>query len=266
MATGGEGARLRVVEKTGKGAQLTKVSGMRADMLVARFADASAAPAGKVKSGLGPPLVGVDGKGKTYLEQLVTDAKGAVVSKQTGTGDALKVDFRTGDDGKTEIQRAEQRGSVSLEREATPVAGKATADTPAKPPVPLIQHAKADDAVFVEDTDETTLTGNVALQDAQSAMFADKVVSDRTSGDSTAEGNVKVSYLQAGSKDEPVHVLATRSVSHKASGVTEFFAGPGGKVRMWQGGSQVEAPVIDFDQTNKTLLWRRMFRAAMARW
>jgi lipopolysaccharide export system protein LptA len=43
-------------------------------------------------------------------------------------------------------------------------------------------------------------------------------------------------------------------VGHKATGVTQFFAAPGGNARMWQGGSSVEAPVLDFDRTKKTLL------------
>ncbi len=135
---------------------------------------------------------------------------------------------------------------------------KALTGKPAKAAGPEVEHAKADVAVYVKDADELTLTGNVEIQDAESAVFADKVVADRKTGDSTAEGVVKVSYLQQGSTAEPMHVLAGRAVSHKATQVSEFFAaagaGSGGKVKMWQGGSQVEAPVLDFDQAKKTLV------------
>jgi len=53
---------------------------------------------------------------------------------------------------------------------------------------------------------------------------------------------------------EPVHVLAARAVEHKDSGLAEFFADAGGKVRMWQGTSQVEAPVLDFYRTEKRMV------------
>ncbi len=65
---------------------------------------------------------------------------------------------------------------------------------------------------------------------------------------------MRVSYLQAGSTSEPVHVMAERAVSHKATGVTEFFPLEGGVARMWQGGSQVTAPILDFDRTRKVLV------------
>jgi len=85
-------------------------------------------------------------------------------------------------------------------------------------------------------------------------LFAERVTFDQTTGDAAADGDVRVSYLQQGSTGDPVHVLAARALGHKATGITQFFSGPGGDARMWQGGSQVEAPVLDLDRTKKTLL------------
>ena len=266
VATGDDGARLRMLGKSGKDRQMTTATGMRADTLVARFATAAAKP---VKNGLGPPLVGVDGTGKTHLEQVVTDAKGALQSRQTSTGDVLKLDFVTGDDGKTDLKRAEQRGSVNIVREAAvaaknaaPAGNSTVAPKPAAgqgtgKPATQVEHAKADVAVYDADADVTTLTGDVQVQDADAAVFADKVVSQRLTGDSVAEGAVRVTYLQAGSTGEPVHVLAARAVSHKARRVDGVLRGSGcperGRV-CGRVGSQVEAPRLDFDQTKRMLV------------
>jgi len=157
------------------------------------------------------------------------------------------------------LSRAEQRGGVAMTREvvAQPKAVSATAKSfTAKKPAdgPEVERAKANVVVYEADADVVTLTGDVQVQDSESALYADKVVSDHTSGVSTAEGGVRVSYLQQGSADEPMHVMAARAVSHKDSGVSEFFAGTGGRAKMWQGGSQVEAPVLDIDKANRTLV------------
>jgi len=271
VATGPDGAQLRLLDKSGKDKRLNAASAVRADVLVARFGTEGSRPAGKaktVKNGIGPPLEGLDGKGRTYVEQIVTDDKGALQSKQTSTGETLKVDFRTEDDGRIEVTRSEQRGGVTMLREvaqkpagnktgaARPVAAPAAAKSAAAKTEPEVEHAKANVAVYEADADVVTLTGDVQVQNADSAVFAEKVVSYRESGDSTAEGGVKVSYLQPGSTGEPVHVMAARAVSHKATEVTEFFAGAGAgaRAKMWQGGSQVEAPVLDFDQAKRTVV------------
>ena len=153
------------------------------------------------------------------------------------------------------MTRAEQRGSVKIVREAVakpkPDAGKK--DAAKKDAAPEIEHAEGEDAVYDGESDRMTMTGQVKVSDAESALFADRVAFDRASGDATAEGSVRVSYLQQGSTGEPLHVLAARAIGHKTTGITEFFAAPGGEAKMWQGGSQVEAPVLDFDRTKRTV-------------
>jgi lipopolysaccharide export system protein LptA len=158
VATGPDGAQLRLVDKSGKDKQLNNASAVRADVLVARFGPEGSQPAGKakkVKNGIGPPLEGLDGKGRTYVEQIVTDDKGALQSKQSSTGETLKVDFRTQDDGKIEVTRTEQRGGVTMLREvaqkpsankpgaAKPTAAPASAKSSASKTDPEVEHAKA---------------------------------------------------------------------------------------------------------------------------
>ena len=241
-STAANGARMRLVDASthkdvkGKAVPGTLTTNVKADLLTARFAPNSA------KS----EVTGVDGTGRTVVERTLVDAGASgPVWKETGTGDSLKVDFRQDAKGKSELARAEQRGGVKIVRDAAPTRKGGPEE---------IEHAEGDVAVYDADADRVTLTGGAKVSDAESALFADRVEMNRTTGDGTAEGSVRVSYLQQGSKDEPVHVVAARAIGHKATGVSEFFAAPGGNARMWQGGSMVEAPVLDFDRTKKIVV------------
>jgi lipopolysaccharide export system protein LptA len=113
-----------------------------------------------------------------------------------------------------------------------------------------------------------TLTGNVQVTDAGSALWADRVVTEQRTGDATAEGSVKVSYLQpkggeakggalkGEAGDESVHVLAARAEMKHDSQVVVFHGAAGRPARLWQGASQVEAPVLLFEQKQRRLLAR----------
>lgn len=229
VATGAGGARVRIVDKGVKG---TTVTGVRADTLTGRF------------GALG--LTGLDGAGKTYLERVESNTAGQQRIKETSTGDTLAIELKpAGVDAKSrarlQLAHAVQKGSVEVVREA---AAK-------KPGAPAeVEHAHAAAGDYDADRDQLTLTGGAAVSDAVSAVFADKVQLQRATGEATAEGAVRVSYAQGKSNAEPVHVLATRAVFQKASGITHFT---GTMVRMWQAGSQVEAPVIDLDRTKQSL-------------
>jgi lipopolysaccharide export system protein LptA len=79
-------------------------------------------------------------------------------------------------------------------------------------------------------------------------------VMEQESGDATADGSVKASYGQPGSVEEPVHVLAARAESKHDSQITTFYGVPGKPARLWQGASQVDAPVVQFDRRQRRLL------------
>jgi lipopolysaccharide export system protein LptA len=260
VATAAGGARMRmvdaVVRKDARGKAMAGIlrTNVTADGLTGRFA----------ANGKQTELTGVDGAGRTIVERWLVNTPGGVAEwHDTGTGDALKMDFRAvsvpGAKAvkKTELVRAEQRGSVRLVREAL---AKSDARADGKKPLGAmeVEHAEGDDVVYEAESQKTTMTGQVKVSDPESALFADRVTFDQSTGDAAAEGTVRVSYLQQGSTGEPLHVLAGRALGHKATGITQFFggagAGPGGNARMWQGGSQVEAPVLDLDRTKKTLL------------
>ena len=58
---------------------------------------------------------------------------------------------------------------------------------------------------------------------------------------------MKASYRQ-GTARELVHVLADRAEMKKASDTMIFYGGVGRQARLWEGGSEVEAPVLEFAQ------------------
>lgn len=99
-----------------------------------------------------------------------------------------------------------------------------------------------------------TLTGNVQVSDGTSLLWADRVVTEQQTGDATADGAVKASYQQASGTDEPVHVLAARAEMKHDSQVAIFYGAPGKSARLWQGASQVDAPVLQFEQKQRRLL------------
>ncbi len=251
VASGRDGAVLRTVDRRPDGS--STVNGLRGDVLTAHFAaNPSDAHSKKVPE---TQLTELEGRGKTFLEQVSRDGKGAQTGRQTSAGETLDAEFTPDESGKAELTKAVQRGSVSVVRE---LAGKPASGPGAKPLIAQVQHAKADVATYSKDADRLVLAGAVQVQDAESALFADRVQMDHATGDSFADGSVRVSYLQAGSTAEPMHVLAARAVSHSASGVSEFFGGPAsaGRAKMWQGGSQVEAPLLEFHRTERILVAR----------
>ena len=75
-------------------------------------------------------------------------------------------------------------------------------------------------------------------------LWADRVVTEQQTGDATADGSVKASYGQAGSAEEPVHVLAARAELKHDSQIATFHGVAGRPARLWQGASQVDAPVL----------------------
>jgi len=119
---------------------------------------------------------------------------------------------------------------------------------------PAEERAIAERAVYDGELEKTTLTGGVQVSDGTSVLWADQVVMEQESGDATADGSVKASYGQPDSTQEPTHVLAVRADLKHDSQVATFHGAAGKPARLWQGASQVEAPVIQFDRKQSRLL------------
>lgn len=212
-----------------------------------------------------PHVETIAGRGNTVLRQL--DPKGV---EQTSSADTLDAKFRpvgAAGAGKARsgaitvgkssmadtLWSAVQQGRVVMTRHAPAKAGKPDD----------VQHAVAEKAVYNGDRDWVTLTGGVQVKDTGSVLWANQVALDRASGNSQAEGGVKVDYVQDISAKssgvrpkgagESTHIVSDRAQMDHAAEVATFYGKP---VRLWQGASQVQAPVIEFSKAQKRLVAR----------
>ncbi len=191
------------------------------------------------------------GIGHTVIDQLTPAGL-----HQTSSGDTLDAVFHdvAGHKGAVEVATAVQQGGVMIDRSIAALAGR-SADR---------QRATAHIAAFDAGSNSLTLTGSVQMTDTDSALWADRVVLEQDSGDAVADGSVKMTYAQSNSA-EPVHILATRAELNHQAGRATFHGGAGVRsspARLWQSGSsgqpgsQIEAPVLIFEQQEKRLTAR----------
>jgi lipopolysaccharide export system protein LptA len=241
-------ARLNVIDpqkpdvKQGRGATNSTLSG---DVLTAHFAGVQGRPY----------LTQVHGAGHTALKQ--SNEAGL---EETTSGDSLEVKFRQEPQRRQagQVRPGGVAGAPEGERIATAVQeGNVvmTRRTAKSGAAPDVQHATAQRAEYDGDADKMMLTGGVQLSDAGGTLWADRATMERVSGDATVEGGVKASYRQS-VQSEIVHVLAERAELKKASDEALFYGKTGKPARLWQGGSQVEAPVLDFTQKQRGLVAR----------
>jgi lipopolysaccharide export system protein LptA len=236
-------ARLKVMNPAVKDAGITS-SALAGDILTAHF----------VGVGNADHLAEVHGDGHTSMRRVT--GKGVV---ETSSGDSLVAHFHPaaadavrGSDatgkgqGADEISSASEQGHVVMTELPVKKPGDAAA--------PVEERVTAERALYDGELERTTLTGNVQVSDGASVLWADRVVSEQKTGDATADGSVKASFIQAGSDAEPVHVLAARAELKHDAQVAKFYGVSGKPARLWQGASQVDAPVIEFEQKQKRLL------------
>jgi lipopolysaccharide export system protein LptA len=246
-------ARLKVASPAVKGG--TTSSAMAGDVLMAHF----------VQAGGADHIAEVHGDGHTALRRV--SATGVV---NTSSGDSLVAHFQPavagrGQDasgGQTQKKGSEGMGLDDLS-DATEQGHVVMTQLPVRKPTdttaPVEERVTAERAVYdhisgVGEQGRTTLTGNVQVDDGTSILWADRVVTEQQTGDATADGSVKASYRQAGSTDEPVHVLAARAELKHDSQIAIFHGVPGKPARLWQGASQVDAPVLQFEKKQGRLL------------
>lgn len=225
-----------------------------ADDLKAHFGPASGARA---------QLETISGQGHTLVRQV-----NAAGSERISAGDTLDARFRPSMPGAVKksaagadlantdtLASAVQSGHVEVTCKDGPKSAKGVKDACAG-----VQDAKAQQATYDGDTDRMTLSGDAQIAGAGSQLWASRVVLDRTTGNAQAFGGVTAEYVQSSSDTrpqrtqqsaEPAHVAADRAELDHATDTVTFYGAP---VRMWQGGSQVQAPVIEMARTGKRLV------------
>jgi lipopolysaccharide export system protein LptA len=219
------------IREVGKGAVVNEMSG---DTLRAEF----------VAAGGMSRISSLDGTGNTVLHQVAENG-----AEATSTGASLTMSFRPmagKKDSQAEVDHAVQRGGVKVVRTVPAKKGAAA----------QVEHAFGDEETYDGTTGRVTLRGRAEVDDASGQVYADQVTMERGSGDAAAAGGVRTTYVAANAKstDDPTHVLADHAEFKHDLG-TAFFYGNGSKpARLWQGASQVEAPVLEFVQAEKKLL------------
>lgn len=254
---------------------------MRAEILVARWQLAGREPALREVTGDGRTEIrrsrdGVEevSRGRTLEATFGTAAetKDAHASGQPGSGP-----------GRLGVMAATQSGDVVMER---------TTKTAAKTATGAVEttRARAQRAVYEADATggrdaadgSVTLSGGAEIAEAESTLRADQVRLSESTGDAEATGSVQVTYRQtaadragkrhadamqeggspatqaredvrSGALPERIHAVAARAMLRKQTGVATFFGTPALRARLWQGGSQVEAPVLVFARREATL-------------
>jgi lipopolysaccharide export system protein LptA len=219
-----------------------------------------------------PQLDTLAGRGHSRLHQVTADG-----TEQTSSGDTLDAKFRaqppsSGVAGRQTslsalgsttgiLLSAVQQGHVTMVRRASAKTG-AKAGANSGMGQENVERASAQRAAYDGDLDRVTLTGGVQMSQVGSSLWAGQVVFDRKTGDAQASGTVKVDYAQDASAiasntqttpGEPTHIVADRAEFDHATGVATFAGNP---VRLWQGGSQVQAPVIELDREQQRLTAR----------
>ncbi len=190
-------------------------------------------------------LVTVDGNGHTMVRRLT-----AAGADAKSFGDTLHASFTPAGNASQSakagaaqtVQSAEQIGHVQVEQRS-PAKGSRAAS---------LSHATAERLIYDGATDQATLVGTVQVTRVDSLLWADRVTLGEDTGDTAADGTVKLSY-RASPTAEPVQVFATAARLQHDSGLATFLGSTATPARMWQGGSAIEAPIIELRQREQTL-------------
>ncbi len=223
--------------------------------------------ADEVTGMLGPRsvLTSLNGVGHASIEE--TSETG---TRQTTSGDQLTAHFaaapsaaKRGTSPEAQLQSATVEGHVMLMQFPAAKPG-------APPQAPM--RATAGRADYEGQGEWLHLTVSPHVEDGLMQLTADKVDVSRASGDAFAHGNVKASWMDAGSAGSgkpassqgivalggqgPAHVVAAEAQLRHAVGGTTSEAIFRGHARLWQQANSVAAPVIVLDRERQTLVAR----------
>lgn len=172
------------------------------------------------------------------LRSLVGTPNAKIVSSTPGQTDRVSAsrEVQAAFNEKGEISSAEQNGDfhyVEGQREA------------------WAEHARYNPA-----EESYVLTGSPRVVDPNRSLSADSIQFSRRNSSAVAQGNVKSTYTpQQGQPGgamlaaaEPVHVTGSSMTASRGNGVARYTS-----ARLWRGPDIVQAPVIVFDQTRRTI-------------
>ena len=124
------------------------------------------------------------------------------------------------------------------------------------------RRGQSGEAEFNFNPDRIEMRNNSVVWDAGGRISAWKVALDEETGDYSAQGDVSSMFHEQGpsanagesagslfSPSEPMFATASRMISHKESGLLEYF----GQARIWQGENRVEAEEIRIHRSEGAL-------------
>lgn len=239
-------ARIASKEQKGPGVGAAEDTQIAADQLTANFGQGS---------GRQPALQRLTGVGHTTVEQVRSDG-----SRQQSAGDTLEATFAPAVNGQRPPMakaagergpgqpRAGQEQLISAVQTGHVRVQSWTAGTPTHP----AEHTLGDGASASDAASNSTLTlagggGEHATVSASAGdLEAEEIVLHQDTGDADAQGGVLATSVgQAGG--EATHVQASRAHLAHTTGLTRFFGEPGRPVRLWQGGSEIQADTLLLD-------------------
>jgi lipopolysaccharide export system protein LptA len=197
----------------------------------------------------------LDGIGETRIRMVALNG-----DVDTSTGDTLSIDFVTGMPSAAvvsrrgskatsaqSIRKAVQAGNVVLQQISAKKKAPSDGATGAHNSTTTADRAEYDGA-----TDTLTLTGKPIFREGTLELTADRLAVERASGNILAVGSVQTTVRanqQAGSGGLLSGTVSTHVIARQAQVVhdsqTVIFSG---HARLWQGGSSLEAPVIELSK------------------
>ena len=119
--------------------------------------------------------------------------------------------------------------------------------------------ATADQATYSQSNDTMSLKGNVRYKDdaTGSALTSNSLILNRTTGETSALGDVKTTYAEQKSQgsggmltpSQAVHVTAEQMVAKNSTSIARYS----GRARLWQGGNIVQAPILEFNRNGRSM-------------
>ncbi len=118
--------------------------------------------------------------------------------------------------------------------------------------------AWAERATYTPADQMLVLTGSPRVVEAGITTTADTLHFNRRTGDAAAQGDVKTTYSDLKPQPngallataDPVHITAQSMTGSRATGMARYT----GNARLWQGPNIVEAPIIEFDRDQRSVV------------
>ena len=113
-------------------------------------------------------------------------------------------------------------------------------------------------ASYTTENQMLVLSGAPRVSDTGMTTTAQVIHLDRTTGDATAEGDVKSTYSELKAQPDgallasadPIHVTSKILTVHRAPAVALYS----GNARLWQNANVVQSPTIQFDREHRSLV------------